>query len=161
MVHFSSHLFEQYQAAQWACSVTQKSQTLAIHQWGAWAKHRGLFYSQPDHRQHVTKTLPVNGWRQCPLTIILSFLAAPSETSAQGWGGAKSWNTQEEQTRNLWEQLSQAWQSILGGVCKIFYSLKSKDEGGSRGTGCMYIHGWFLLTDGKKQHDIVKQLSFN
>ena len=34
-------------------------------------------------------------------------------------------------------------------------------EGGSKGRGCMYIYGWFMLRFDGKQQNSVKQLSFN
>ena len=34
-------------------------------------------------------------------------------------------------------------------------------EGSSKGRGCMYTYGWFMLRFDRKQQDSVKQLSFN
>ena len=34
-------------------------------------------------------------------------------------------------------------------------------EGGSKGRGCMYTYGWFIMRFDRKQQNSVKQLSFN
>ena len=34
-------------------------------------------------------------------------------------------------------------------------------EGGSKGRGYMYTHGWFMLMFDRKQQNSVKQLSFD
>ena len=34
-------------------------------------------------------------------------------------------------------------------------------EGGSKGRGYVYTHGWFMLRFDRKQQNSVKQLSFN
>ena len=55
--------------------------------------------------------------------------------------------TQESQTRALWQPRG------------VGYGRRWK--GDSRWRGRMYTYGWFMLTYGKKQQNIVKQLSFN
>ena len=34
-------------------------------------------------------------------------------------------------------------------------------KGGLRGRGHMYIYGWFMLMNGRNNHNIVKELSSN
>ena len=36
-----------------------------------------------------------------------------------------------------------------------------RTEGGSKGRGCMYTYGWFMLRFDRKQQNSVKQSSFN
>ena len=54
---------------------------------------------------------------------------------------------QETQTGALYQPRGVGW----GGRWK----------GGSKGRGCMYIYGWFMLKFDRKQQNSVNQLSFN
>ena len=46
-------------------------------------------------------------------------------------------------------------------LCDNLEEYDGEWEESSRGKGYMYIYGWFMLLNGRNQHNIIKQVSSN